>query len=653
MSKPEFKPFVPAESDLKEFTLKAIVLGVVMAVVLGAANAYLGMKAGLTVAATFPAAVVAMAALRALKGSVLEENIARTTASVGEALIAGAIFTIPAFVISGVWTELHYWESTMIMLIGGVLGVLFVIILRRSLVEEADLPFPESVAAAEIVKAGQGGQTGASFVFISMGIAALWELFKNSNGIHMIKDYTREFFPMASSKIEILKQNISYGGGFLLESPAASPALVGVGFIVGMRVSAVLFAGAVSGWLFLVPAFLFLNPALGDLAASGQSWIDLCLEVWKKQVRPLAVGTMIVAAFYTLYNLRSSLFAGISKAMKDFSSAKDKSGSVSRLELDLDFKKVVMAIIALAIPLFFLYHYFSDSFGGALLLTVVMIILGFLFAAVAGYLVGLVGSSNNPISGLTLSSLLISALIMVAIGVTGTKGVMAVLGVAGVVCCAAGIAGDMMQDLKVGHILGGTPWRMQIGEMIGVVIAALLLIWPMIAMDQVYHIGSEQLPAPQAGLMALMSKGIVGGEMAWPLVIAGMFLAVALILIKAPSPMLVAVGMYLPFHSTAAIFVGGIFKSLLERSMNSRQASDEEKVKAENTGVLISSGLIAGEALTAVILAFVVLGVNLSEGSFQLADLALFSPNFYLGLLAFAGLAYLLIKVPMDKARNK
>ena len=652
MSKPELKPFVPADSDLKEFTFKAIILGVVMAVVLGAANAYLGMKAGLTVAATFPAAVVAMAALRALKGSVLEENLARTTASVGEALIAGAIFTIPAFVISGVWTELHYWESTLIMLIGGVLGVLFVIILRRSLVEEADLPFPESVAAAEIVKAGQGGQTGAAYVFSSMGIAALWELFKNSNGIFMIKDYSREFFPMAASKIEILKQNISYGGGFLLESPAASPALVGVGFIVGMRVSAVLFAGAVAGWLFLVPAFLFLNPALADLAAAGQSWIDICLEVWKKQVRPLAVGTMIVAAFYTLYNLRSSLIAGIGKAMKDFSSAKDKSVVVSRLELDIDFKKVVMAIAGLAVPLFILYFYFSGSFGGALLLTVVMIILGFLFAAVAGYLVGLVGSSNNPISGLTLSALLISALLMVAIGVTGGKGVMAVLGVAGVVCCAAGIAGDMMQDLKVGHILGGTPWRMQVGEMIGVVVAALLLIWPMIAMDQVYHIGSEQLPAPQAGLMALMAKGIVSGEMAWPLVIAGMFLAVALILIKAPSPMLVAVGMYLPFHSTAAIFVGGIFKSILERSMNSRKASDEEKVKAENTGVLISSGLIAGEALTAVILAFVVLGVNLSEGTFQLADFALFSPNFYLGLFAFAGLAYLLIKIPMDKVKN-
>lgn len=653
MEKTAFKPFVPADSDMKELSVKAIVLGVIMAIVLGAANAYLGMKAGLTVAATFPAAVVAMAALRIFNGTILEENMARTTASVGEALIAGAIFTIPAFVISGVWEELRYWESTAIMLIGGVLGVLFVIILRRSLVEEADLPFPESVAASEIVKAGQGGQTGAVYVFGAMGLAALWELFKNSNGIHMVKDYVRDFFPMASSKINMLGKEISYGGGFLFESPAASPALIGVGFIVGMRVSAVLFAGAVSGWLFLVPAFVFLNPDLGNLLETGSSWVDISMEVWMRQVRPLAVGTMIVAAFYTLYNLRSALVTGIKKALRDIAASKSGGDEkVSRLEVDLDFKKVMITIGATAIPLFLLYHYFSGSIGGSVLLTIVMIIVGFLFAAVAGYLVGLVGSSNNPISGLTLSSLLIAALLMVGIGVTGNQGIMAVLGVAGVVCCAAGIAGDMMQDLKVGHILGGTPWRMQIGEIIGVVAAALVLIWAMIVLDQVYHIGSENLPAPQAGLMALMARGIVGGDMAWPLVLAGMFMAFGLILVKAPSPMLVAVGMYLPFHSTAAIFVGGIIKWFLESSLKKNNATNAQKTKAENTGVLLSSGLIAGESLTAVILAFIVAGVSLSEGTFNLSDYTLFDPTPWLGILAFIGLFYLLIKVPLNNARE-
>lgn len=651
MDKEKFTPFVPADSDMKEFTVRALVLGVVMAIILGAANAYLGMKAGLTVAATFPAAVVAMAALRIVGGTILEENIARTTASVGEALIAGAIFTIPAFVISGVWDELHVWESTAIMLVGGVLGVLFVIILRRSLVEEADLPFPESVAAAEIVKAGQGGQTGAAYVFGSMGLAALWELIKNSNGIQLVQDYSRNFVPMASSKIEMLGRKLGYGGGFIFESPAASPALVGVGFIVGFRISSVLFAGALMGWLFLVPVGIFLNPSLNDFIATGSSWVDIAMDVWKNQIRPLAVGTMIVAAFYTLYNLRSALTSGISKAFKDLSLAKGSSEKVSRLEQDLDFKKVIGAIIALAVPVFILYNYLSGSVGGSLMLTVVMIILGFLFAAVAGYLVGLVGSSNNPISGLTLSALLISAVLMVAIGVTGKGGVMAVLGVAGVVCCAAGIAGDMMQDLKVGHILGGTPRRMQMGEIIGVIAAASVLIWPMIAMDRVYHIGSEALPAPQAGLMALMANGIVGGEMPWPLVLAGMFLAVGLILVKSPSPMLVAVGMYLPFHSTAAIFVGGIMRQILDFFMDRRKATPDEKTRASNIGVLMSSGLIAGEALMAVLLAFVVLWANISDSSFALANWSLKNPSVVAGLLAFVGLVFLLVVLPLRKSK--
>lgn len=655
MSNSEFKPFVPAESDLKEFTFRAVFLGVLMAIVLGAANAYLGMKAGLTVAATFPAAVVAMAALRVFNGTVLEENVARTTASVGEALVAGAIFTIPAFVISGVWDSLwsleHLMEGAVIMIIGGTLGVLFIILLRRTMVEEADLPFPESVAAAEIVKAGQGGATGASYVFGAMGIAALIELFKNSNGIFMIKDYVNKFYQFSESKIQILGSEKLFSGGALLETPAASPALVGVGYIVGFRISAVLFAGAVLGHLVLVPLAIFLNPALKDFAVAGQSWPDISSEIWFRQIRPLAVGTMIVAAFYTLYNLRSSLVQGIGKAFKDLQKLKTHAGPVSRLEIDLDFKKIIMAIIVLAVPQFILYNYFSGSFFGSLLLTVVLLIVGFLFAAVAGYLVGLIGSSNNPISGLTLSTLLISAILMVAIGVTGPQGVAAVLGVAGVVCCAAGIAGDMTQDLKVGHILGGTPWRMEMGEIIGVIIAGALLMPFIAVMDKVYVIGSAALPAPQAGLMALMAKGIVGGEMAWPLVVVGIVFAIGLILIEAPSPMLIAVGMYLPFHSTAAIFVGGIIKWYMNRAMTRKNMSAEQKTKADNTGVLLASGLIAGESLMAVILAFVVLGINVSESTFSLAQLAPFN-SAWLGLLIFAALVYMLVKIPMDNSKK-
>lgn len=653
----EFKPYVPADTTLPELTVRAVVIGVAMALVLGAANAYLGMKAGLTVAATFPAAVVAMAALRLFKGSILEENIARTTASVGEALVAGAIFTIPAFVISGVWDSLDYVDSTLIMLVGGVLGVLFVIVLRRTLVEEADLPFPESVAAGELVKAGQGGQTGASYVFAAMGLAGAWELLKNSNGIQVIKDYAQTFLGFGSSQIQIAGQNIRYSGGTMLESAAASPALVGVGFIVGPFISAVLFSGALTGWLFLVPLSLFLNPALTAQAVEADSWINLSVEIWRQQVRPLAVGTMIVAAFYTLFTLRSSLTTGITKAITDLRAVKTGAREVNRLEIDLDFSKVGIAIAVLAVPLFVLYYYFSGSLAGSLILTIVMLILGFLFAAVAGYLVGLLGSSNNPISGLTLSTLLISAVLMVFIGVTGDPGIAGVLGVAGVVCCGCGIAGDMIQDLKVGHILGGTPWRMEVGEIIGVVIAACVLILPMIAMDEVYTIGSAELPAPQAGLMALLAKGIVGGEMAWPLVIAGMFFAFALILIKAPSPMLIAVGMYLPFHSTAAIFVGGIIRWVLDSMLKRRQANSAQTTTAINTGVLLSSGFIAGEALMAVLLAFLVLGTDLAEIANPLIAATAALPDFlqhnpWLGLLGFAGLAYCLLAVPL-KAMTK
>ena len=474
------------------------------------------------------------------------------------------------------------------------------------------------------------------------------------------------YYSLAKSKIEMFGHKTVFGGGFLVESPAASPALTGVGFIVGLRVSAVLFAGALIGWLVLVPLGVFANPGLAALTQQGHSWLDIAEQVWLKQIRPFAVGTMIISAFYTLYTLKNSLFTGITKAVHDLSAIKEEGKEVNRLEIDLNFKKVVLTILLIGVPLYFLYEYFASSVASALLLTVIMLILGFLFAAVAGYLVGLVGSSNNPISGLTLSALLIAAVLLVLLGVTGQHGVMAVLGVAGVVCTSAGIAGDMTQDLKVGHILGGTPWKMEIAEIIGVIAAALILVFPMVAMDQVYHIGSADLPAPQAGLMALMAKGIVGGEMAWPLVIAGMFFAIGLIMINSPSPMLIAVGMYLPFHSTFAIFMGGIIRWIMDLMLKKRKATPEQKVKAENRGVLISSGLIAGEALTAVILAFIVLderlsGVTRMVGNQAVSSLKYFAvkglgvehPSVIVGLLVFVGLIYMLVTLPLKAAKKE
>lgn len=656
LSELKFKPYVPASSNMKELTFKSVTLGVILAMILGSANAYLGLKAGMTVAATFPAAVIAMAVLRIFKGNILEENIARTTASVGEALAAGAIFTIPAFVISGVWDDFDYVESTLLMLVGGVLGVLIITILRRTLVEDKTLPFPESQACTEIVKAGQGGRTGAKYVFMTLGVGAVIEFFKNPNGITLIKDTVKGFWEFSLSKINLLRGDgsaittIQQKGGMLVQSPSASPAFLGVGYIIGFRLASITFSGGVFGWLFLMPIVLFLMYSnLIDFTAAGSTWSEVAKSAYDATVKPIAVGGMLVGAFWTLFTMRKNLIQGIGKGFRDIKAA--KAGGVkeetARTDKDLPFKMVLIAVGIIILFMIGLYDLFTSTFGVSVLSAVIMAIAAFVFAAVAGYLVGVIGSSSNPISGLTLSTLLIAAIMMVLVGMEGDKGVIATLAVASVVCVVAGVAGDMMQDLKVGQLLGGTPWKMEIGELIGVVFAALILILPIMLLHQANGIGSEALPAPQAGLMAMMSKGIVGGEMAWPLVIAGMFFAVALILLGAPSPMLIAVGMYLPFQTTFAIFVGGLIKFTVDKLAEKKLKAEGDQEIVHNTGLLLASGLVAGEALVGIILAaFVGAGINLKESVGLSAD---FEGYWILGLVVFAILAYVLIKIPYNE----
>jgi putative OPT family oligopeptide transporter len=700
MSK-EFKPYVSIESKMKEVSFKAIFLGVIMAVVLGAANVYLGLKAGMTVAATFPAAVMAMAVLRLFKGTILEENLARTTGAVGEALAAGAIFTIPAFVMSGVWDSYRYGTATILMLVGGILGVLFVIILRKTLIEDQTLPYPESRACAEIVKAGQGGATGAGLVFGTMGLAALIEFFKNDKGFTFIKETFSGFLNLGKSKILLLNDKsqavgtFDKEGGTLLQSPTASPAFLGVGYIIGFRLSAITFSGGVFGWLFLMPVVLFLmSGELAPLVGDANSWSDIAKYAYNSTVKPIAVGGMLVGAFYTLFSMRKNLISGLSKGLRDIGKAGKSGEGVSRIDKDLPFGMVIIAILIVVVAMIIIFQgvintalidMSADSpeaaadvaspWLGALGSAIVMAIAGFLFAAVSGYLVGIIGSSSNPMSGLTLTTLLIAALLMVVIGLKGDPGIAATLAVATVVCCVAGVAGDMMQDWKVGHILGGTPWRMQIGGMIGVVAAALVLVLPIMLLDasegpNIHAIGLEKLPAPQAGLMNMMAKGIVGGEMAWPLVIAGMLFATALILIKSPSPMLISVGMYLPFTTTFSIFVGGIIRFFMDKKAGQigearaaeKNLEGEEKKKfvdrilekAENFGLLLASGLVAGEALMGILLAlFVTMEVELNAVIGNLKDGNPIVSGGPIGVIlffaVFAILAYLMFKIPIKK----
>ncbi len=617
----KYKPLVPPEQTMKEFTIRALILGLVMSVVLGAANAYLGLKAGMTIAATYPAAVISMAFLRLFRGTILEENFARTVGSIGESVAAGAIFTIPAFLIAGVWENFdapqRYWESSFIMLVGGVVGILFVTLLRRVLVEDPELPFPESVAASEIHKAGQAGGSGAKYLFGAMGIGALIQTLGKFN---FFATSWEKFTTFAKTGVKLLSgrgqeiTSVSAGGGTLLTAPAVSPAYIGVGFIIGPRLAALNFSGGLLAWGLFVPLLMyFLGPQLEPLVAQeGQptSWVELSYAIWKFIVRPIAIGGMLLSAIYTLYRMRNSLAIGLKRSITDLKKATSgEATTVSRIDQDLSLKWVLPLLLIFAVFTFGLYYYFSGMFNASITATIVMLIAGFFFAAVSGYLVGIIGSSNNPVSGLTLSTLIVAALLMVVLGVKGIPGVAAVLGVAAVICVAAAVAGEMFQDLKVGHILGGTPWKMQVGDIIGVFVASFVLYFPLLVLHQGdikaggTGFGGKALPAPQASLMAMLSKGIVGGEMAWPLIIVGMLMAFGLILLQVRSPMLVCVGMYLPFETTSAIFVGGLIRGIADMIAKKRGFTQEQMSKLENNGTLLASGLIAGEALMGLIFA--------------------------------------------------
>jgi len=661
------RPYVPETMEMKEFTFRAVLIGLCLTAILGSANAYLGLRAGMTIAATYPAAVIGMALLRLMKGSLLEENIARTVGSIGESVAAGAVFTIPAFVMAGLWPALepsfgspNYWKSVALMVIGGTLGILFVTLLRRVMVEDPDLPFPESVAASEIHKAGQQGAKAAKILFANMGFGALMyflgaiNVFNPSNTFPIkISDLGKKLLLRTSTNPNVA--TTVTGGMSLFTAPDISPAYLGVGYIIGPRLAALNFAGGVLAWGLLVPLLTFtVGPYLQAVQPAGQpiSWTLLASAIYFSIVRPIAVGGMLVGASYTLFRMRKQLAAGMARAVSDLKKSAAAHSATNRTERDLPAKIVFVGVALVFVAMILLYHYFISGAGalssstvmsGSLVAAGVMIIIGFFFAAVSGNLVGMIGSSNNPVSGLTLCTLVIAALLMVALGVSGTGGVAAVLGVAAVVCVSSAVAGEMLQDLKVGHILGGTPSKMQVGDIFGIIVASFVLFFPLAVLDKAYHFGSAALPAPQAGLMAMLSKGIVGGDMAWPLVIVGILMGFTAILIEVKSVMLFAVGMYLPLGTTFAIFVGGIIRWLTDKLRDRRGYNDAQKARVDNAGVLTASGLIAGEALCGLVIAGLV-------GSGHDVTLFKWTPSFFLALAALAILALVMIRLPLANA---
>jgi putative OPT family oligopeptide transporter len=647
-------------------TAKAVAVGLFLALIFGAANAYLGMKAGQTIASTIPAAVIAIALFRLpyFRGGVLEQNITRTAASVGEALVAGAIFTIPAFMLvemNGVrlWSNLreHFWEATGILLAGGLIGVFFIVILRRPLCVDAGLPWPESVASAQIVKAGEEGSDAPRYIFGAMGFGALIQLLKSEKGLLIFREYLEGFVPFPRSVIQhfdFRRQpigDVGYLGGIPWTTPNLSPALIGIGYIVGPTVAAISFGGGVLAWWVFIPLLLFFDPDFARRVGNAETDVS-AYSIWYNVVRPIAVGAMLVGALHTLFSMRESIVRSLKGAFG--LSAAMGVASTDRTERDIPTPWLILGTVVLTLATLAIYYHFTNDWTASLVAAIVMGFTGFLLSAVGGYLVGLVGSSNQPVSGLTLAALVLTALVMLAMGVKGMAGVAAVLGVASVVCCACCVSGSLIQDLKAGHILGGTPWKMQVVEIIAVVLMAFFLMIPIIVLHEANletgGIGGRSLPAPQAGLMAQLAKGIVGGQMAWGLIGIGAFFALALILCGARAPMLIAVGMYLPLDTTSAIFVGGVLQWITTALLRSR--SDAERARVEEKGTLIASGLIAGEAILGIILAATFLAgitslTSLITGSDELPFVQQWGG--WLSLVGFAAIAWVLVRIPLGR----
>ncbi len=592
----------PPAAPPPQLTFRAVALAIVLAMILAAANTYLGLFAGMTIASAIPAAVVSMAVLRALGGGgILENNIVQTGASAGSSIASGVIFTIPALVILGYWQDFKYSWVLAIAGLGGILGVLFSVPLRRALIVEQKLAFPEGQAAAEVLKAGENPAQGIRI----LGVSALGGAFAKlaaASGLKLIPD--------VAASAGFFGKYLAYFGTNL------SPALIGVGYIVGLNVGIVVLAGAMLSWNIAIPFYVATAlPGNAELAqaAAGLPAEDIAGLVWSKQIRYLGVGAMLVGGLWALVSLRHSLASGIRSGLAA-ARASAAGVAVAHTEQDLPMKSVLIGIVLFTLPLLALYQTIVGTFAVSLPMTIIMIVAGFLFCSVSAYMAGLVGSSNNPVSGITIATILFSAvMLLLMMGKDSTIGPVAAVMIGAVVCCAACIAGDNLQDLKCGYIVGATPWRQQVMLAIGAVSSALVMAPVLNLLADAYGIGTataehpKPLPAPQANLMASVSKGLFGGQLPWDMIALGAVIGIAIIVLdeilkargsKFRTPVLAAaVGIYLPLELMTPIFIGGVIAHLVERRLRRKGVDEAGLERANRKGLLFAAGMITGEAL--------------------------------------------------------
>lgn len=588
-SKESFKPYIPADKVVPEFTATSIILGVLLSVVFGAANAYLGLRVGMTVSASIPAAVISMGIIRVIlrKNSILENNMVQTIGSAGESLAAGAIFTLPALFMwamedSSVASP-SFWMITFVAVCGGVLGVLFMIPLRTALIveEHGVLPFPEGQACAEVLLAGEEGGDKSKLVFSGLGIAAVYKFI--ADGVCLFPsevDWSIDAYPGSGIGMDVL------------------PALVGVGYICGARVSSYLLGGAVLGWFVIMPMLVFIG---GDNvmfpATEPFNTLDTW-TLWGSFVRYIGAGAVAAGGIMSLIKSLPLIVSTFAKAMKGFG----KKGGEARTEKSLSLAVAMGGALVIAILLWLM-----PSVPVTLLAALIIVVFGFFFATVSARMVGLVGSSNNPVSGMAIATLLISTVLLKVTGNIGIGGMTTAICIGTVICIVAAMAGDTSQDLKTGYIVGATPIKQQIGELIGSVAAGLAIAGVLYLLNAAWGYGTTQLPAPQATLMKMVVEGVMGGNLPWGLVFTGVFIAIAVEIVGIPV-LPFAIGLYLPIHLSTPIMVGGLVRLWVEKR---KFKTEERRQEVINDGVLFSSGMIAGEGIVGILLAvFAVFGIS-------------------------------------------